>query len=573
MTHTTNDVGTLKSYLIAPRPRFSSLLLLGFIQVSCGNLNSSREANPIRQSDDERFFSDAYFLADNQCDVASRDDQQVGKIQVNRWQDGNLQLVDAHLETTYADFSSSIISNAYSNFHSIKKCEKNGEDKDCSNTTEYLGTPTALGICQSTGAYPRTSFEGIGTAAASLIEQAQQFYLSTDGHRTDHSKNVLLVLPKFEEQVTEVYSDGQRATHSTFETNNLAYSGPNKESDHGIFFIYPKGGSARSQELFGEFNLWEVPFAQIHEVGHHIFHHHAGEFENSAGGTLSAQPFWERLASNLLGQPAIGQLDAWENARDRALLSRLGRSPQVSSYDYWRATNEGFADLFAFYALGGQGNLLAGVTCLEHSREISSGKMIDGSGKILTRFVLDQFEGQINSSFVEPCQDVDFQDIHTLGAIAAYGINRLWDITLKNDSDAKAALLLKWADQLGTTRSAISMDMASANGGGLYPWLKDAALVIKGNRSALSDQECSVLMSVFPAYDELWADQFSCHLEEPISATNISQEETYAVENRRGGPGLLGGSGSNMNAAQPKVEFLTTDQLSATAIQTGSGLL
>ena len=556
MSHPSTRIGAQNLYLIPSLGRIVSLFLLGLLQTSCGDLGTDRQSNSVRQSEDERFFARTYFLADPQCNASSLADQKIDQLQVNRWQDGRLQQVDAKLKATNADFSSDIISEAYYGSHTMHRCAIEGGQKKCDGTVDELENGIPLGVCKSAVAYPRRSFEGIGTAAASLIAKGNQFYKSINGHRPSNSKNLLLVLPKIEEQLTEVFSDGQEATHSTYKSDNLAYRRPNEQFGQGIFFIYPMGGGARSQKLFREFNYWEVPFAQVHEVGHHVFFNHAGSFESHVTETFSLQPLWQKLTSGVLSRSALNQSSTWESAKHRSLLRKLGKEARVTSADYWRSTGESFADLFAFYALNDEERRLAGVTCLERSRAVDSELFMDGSKKLLTQQVLDKFEGRNDFRMIDPCFDTDYQDIHTLGAIVAYGINLLWDVTAEGDRDVQATRLLKWADRLPrAVRLTNGIEMANSSRGGLYPWLKEAALVVKGSRSNLSDKECAVLTNVFAAYNSLWTDEFGCNREQSSYSSDFASQ-TEA----NNGSEFSEVTELDTTSTQPLADFLTTRQ-------------
>jgi len=101
--------------------------------------------------------------------------------------------------------------------------------------------------------------------------------------------------------------------------------------------------------------------------------------------------------------------------------------------------------------------------------------------------------------------------VHMLGAIVAHGVDQVFSamVGATNGRDAamkKAALLLAWADRLGTTvprvgQSNLTFDVL----------VKDALTTAAGGGTRLNAAACAAVRQSFPVYADQWlAGAFTC---------------------------------------------------------------
>jgi len=307
-----------------------------------------------------------------------------------------------------------------------------------------------LKICDATRAYPRASVEGAAKISQKHLSTARQFYDRLPS-KTALPDAALMVLPTVEKTAT---ADDGTVTRTVL-VDNLAYA-PSFGGEP-MFIVFPKSRRAVKQGLWTDVNLWEVPWGLAHEFGHHVFRQHTG-----------------RTGLELV------PIQSFE------LTAAAGPTPD----DYWTAVNEGFADLFAFYTHGAKKGQLRGVDCFETNRDVTEPRFVTGDMKILDATVAAKFAAP-RSGAPANCDKPSFQDVHTLGAVIAHGMDQLFTANGLVDPQAKAEALLGWAERLGTLaegRPASAVTLASML------------------EQALTDgRQCATARTYFPVYAGTWS--------------------------------------------------------------------
>lgn len=178
-------------------------------------------------------------------------------------------------------------------------------------------------------------------------------------------------------------------------------------------------------------NFWQVPVIPSHEYGHHIFNLLSPDSSTSTG--VVANCFGEKLErSNLV------EIDA---AAERTVTVDTVRG----------ALNEGFADLLAYYSLDRDERSTIYVPLLSYNRNVESEHFNIGEAKNFQDRALSRFFS--SSRHTRTTLDVDYQDIHIIGAIFAHRTYRLLDSSVIKE-EAKMEFLLDWARALrGLSRS------------------------------------------------------------------------------------------------------------------------
>lgn len=219
-------------------------------------------------------------------------------------------------------------------------------------------------------------------------------------------------------------------------------------------------------------NLWNVPMVSAHEYGHHLF-------ENLQEGD-HIPPHGH--------SSCIGEVETHTNLKSFRVTSRK---------DVLTAFNEGFSDLVAYYSLTSSERDLTLVRCLEVSRDVASPIFYDGNPKIFDQAALRLFFSTTRSRQL-PCEETNYQDVHTMGAILAYSYNK-FSAGLTNSREEKLAALIEWVKFLG-------FEYRHRSSQGPEEFLRKSfseLLRISASRSNRSFDEnlCQVVDDIFPDLD------------------------------------------------------------------------
>ena len=362
---------------------------------------------------------------------------------------------------------------SFYNFYQRTTCQSQSDSDTC-NDGEVVNSPEHLRICPSEKSFPRNSVEGVGRAALANIGTANRYYDSIPTSSSTLPNSGLLVLPRIE----TVYKDSNKTSVTV---DNLAYAPDFRGMP--TFVIYPKGAKSVREGRWVNVNFWEVPWAIAHEFGHHVFLNHSGVSGNTSG-VFKDLPLY---------RSGLGIV--------------AGEERQITNDDLLVAVNEGFADMFAYYTLGGDPGVTSALDCFQNSRDTGSATFADGTEKILSVDVLSAFTANRTLSSPSTCQSPSFQEVHTIGAIIAYGVDQVFQASLPttqslNTEREKGRMLLIWAQKIGRVYSTLGAD----NSGGKNNLSK---LILEAMKSAapngtMSNAGCQAVRKHFPAFATTW---------------------------------------------------------------------
>ncbi|MBM4252615.1 MAG: hypothetical protein FJ146_11640 [Deltaproteobacteria bacterium] len=362
---------------------------------------------------------------------------------------------------------------SYYNFYQRTTCQSQSGSDACDDG-EVVNSPEHLRICPATKSFPRNSVEGVGRTALANVGTASKFYDSIPTASTTLPHSALLVLPRIE----TVYKDSSKVSVTV---DNLAYA-PNFRG-MPTFVIYPKGSRSVREGRWVNVNFWEVPWAIAHEFGHHVFNNHSG-VSGSTQGIFKDLP----LYGSTLGIVA-------------------GEERQITNDDLLVAVNEGFADIFAYYTLGGDPGVTSSLDCFQKSRDTGSATFADGTEKILSQEVLSAFTASRTLSSPSTCQSPSFQEVHAIGAIIAYGVDQVFQAALPatqslNAEREKGRLLLVWAQKLGRVFRTLGAD--SSGGKNNLAKLILEAMKAAAPNGTMAAAGCQAVRKYFPVYATTW---------------------------------------------------------------------
>jgi hypothetical protein len=301
-------------------------------------------------------------------------------------------------------------------------------------------------MCRANGTYGRDSLESLVLTTQYYTESAYRFYESIEGSRLPGIKKAILVpQPLFKRHYTR--ADG--TTYDKIDVNNASFvSVPATETqaELPVFFIYPTSLKSFAQSPV---NLWEVPFVMSHEFGHHVLNHYIKKTLSLSSLSLAKDGSFE----SIMPMPSRKHPDQYA----------LGLTADTSAPQFaLDGINETFADLFGYFAGGGAKNQLAGVRCLDVSRDPSSAVTAKGSPKGLDKARVDIYEGRASALETTECTEPQYDDEHDIATALGQPIaSFIEDVTPSMSAMGRAEILLTWATKINTlvaTPSNVSLD-------------------------------------------------------------------------------------------------------------------
>lgn len=197
-----------------------------------------------------------------------------------------------------------------------------------------------------------------------------------------------------------------------------------------IIFV-PHGFEIRKTNFSS--NFWQVPVIPSHEYGHHVFNLLSPDSRSSRG--VLTHCFGEKLEKSTLIE-----------------IDSSGER-QIGVDTVRGALNEGFADLLAYYSLDRDERSTIYVPLLSFNRDVESPNFNIGEPKNFQDKALARFFS--SSRAPRSILDVDYQDIHIIGAIFAHRVYKLLESSVIKE-EARMEFLLDWARDLRGLSQSLS---------------------------------------------------------------------------------------------------------------------
>jgi len=336
------------------------------------------------------------------------------------------------------------------------------------NLYQILQPSKYLYICKKYFNYPEETLEDVALSTLYTIDQVYDAYMQTSMNSNKMNQILMELHPLVMKKVTSART-GEEGLYTLVDNASYDYL-------TSTIIIYPQSKTNKQNKTYlNGIPLWKIPFVIAHEFGHHVFHTH---FQKS---NIPLNINLNLLQSHLIDTPYFV-------------------TSKVISYSTL-ALHEMFADLFATYSLSDDIGSIKKLSCFSY-RDVRSkffGNLIDK--KILTDNVIeiysDDTENIKNNEY--DCETPNFKDIHHVGSILAFGLNKLFDdssiIYSKNE---RLKTLLLWADTLDKNYH----DIPKIN---IKAFLIDTIsrfIKILNNQKAINFSQCQTIGSVFPALFE-----------------------------------------------------------------------
>lgn len=276
-----------------------------------------------------------------------------------------------------------------------------------------------FGLCKTEFPFEKNSYQD---AALSIVAPIKAF------EKKFSSLVKQLALPKVKIRTAPRMKRGEK-----YLVNNAFYYSGTQE----ITFLPQGFADSESKTLpFQGKPFWKFPMVSLHEYGHHIFAH---IYKKAAPDTEST--------SELPPSPDSHTEHSALCFDNSSLISSTKNSPankrrSVTKVLAINTINEGFADLFAYYA-DEAARGLEGMGCLSKSRDVRYDSFRSGDRKILTKNALADFFKDEKISYASCSEETNFQDEHMIGAIFARAIYNSLESTHLDDKQ-KIELLIDW---------------------------------------------------------------------------------------------------------------------------------
>jgi hypothetical protein len=284
-----------------------------------------------------------------------------------------------------------------------------------------------LDVCPATNRYYAYSYEGSGLNISYSINRTYNAVKNALPSISLPSVSVE-VAPIIRKDIKFRGGPNNRKHIDGYETDNAYYNSKDKK----ITFL-PQSKTSSLKESNTPY--WQIPMVASHEYGHHIFQ------------TL----ILDNTSSEIKHSGACFQNHT--TMKNSIYKVQGGLRDNTSSFAMG-SINEGFADLIAFYALGKIERKLTAVGCFTQNREVDSPVFGSDQSKAFNNKALRLINTQKTHEADRDCDTPNYQEIHDVGALFAYGANYLISKST-DDKSKKLTIILKWAKKLATEYSEL----------------------------------------------------------------------------------------------------------------------
>jgi hypothetical protein len=285
---------------------------------------------------------------------------------------------------------------------------------------EHNNYSEKLDVCPGTSQYLANSFEGSGLNISYSINKTYDAVVSADPN-ISLSYISVEVAPIKRKDIKYRGGPNNRKHINGYETDNAYY-----DSEEKTITFLPQSKWYKEKE--NNTPYWQIPMVASHEYGHHIFqtlilNNISSEVKHSAACFQN-----HTTIKNMVYKVQGGK----RNNKSRFAMGSM---------------NEGFADLIAFYSLGDNERKLTAVECFTKNREVESPIFASGKSKAFDTNALNLINSAKSYRPDRSCNTPDYQEVHDVGALFAYGVNYLVS-KATTDKSKKLAIILKFAKLL-----------------------------------------------------------------------------------------------------------------------------
>ncbi len=388
--------------------------------------------------------------------------------------DGSLDVV---LES-FNEYNSlnGISGNTIENIYEGQAVQFTIQDKKWSDYN-VLSQGNKINLCKKTRLFPINTFEDSALSVLQTIDQANKYFKSIN-HQNPYRRYILPKTNIYLQQITEykfifTTENEKNTVYLAYETDNAYYD----SRDDSLHF-YPQSEEVRDHYI--TWPLWNIQFTGAHEYGHLIFH----SIISSSKPSFS---IYKSIQKNKNTINTLVEMDLLKYSTDNDSKRDVTFDTAIDGL------SEGFADLFAYYTLN-EHDQLSNVRQFQYQRQIDERYLGYYHNKKLSTKLINDYFSSIKNDYEGT---LDYQDEHIIGAIFAYGINKLLS-TVVNSPQEKGKLLIEW---LGDIENYYKIDK-KLHTPKEYLSISLDYLIKKLNKqkSKLTKSQCKILKDVFRYY-------------------------------------------------------------------------
>ena len=385
--------------------------------------------------------------------------------------------------------------------------------------SDLIGSGVDVFLCQSD--YPANSIEYVAQKVANEISFSYDWYQQTTSKDLDIPEIKLEIHPLMLQDIYIRYSDRAKrflqsaeidldTTPRHIEADSVynAFWSFDRDGDSVISFLpHPKRTSLAISEM--PTPLWDLPFVARHEYGHHVFFHHMSDLLNDPDVDYRGQ---------LADHPTLHTTQKKPEFFSKTLLESKAPVSRIDSFFLLAATNEGFADLFSYYASNETMPGIENAPCMLKTRDPSSANMQGWLtekrwSKAFVNYLFDtnaQPNLRPNHTEDDSCAAFNLGSPHALGAVIAYTVDQVFSssdllVSAKNPNQIKAKLALNWLDRLNR-----ELNMADMGPRPLMAKILSSAFDVVAEDQqdlTLNAKSCRLVDELFSGWQEIWQPQ------------------------------------------------------------------
>ena len=305
-------------------------------------------------------------------------------------------------------------------------------------------------VCKGAGTFSKNSLENAALNIANTISETRKSIINAAPSLKIPPVKIV-VLPSI--TIQKIYTNGPATeasqrnsssdkvsqTRKMYLTDNASWSNINST----ITFLPQSEEFIKASGI--ETPFWELPMVAAHEFGHHVF-----------------DKFFP-LKTEQNEKPELNLPGCFHSEMQEKLLARFtkrmvneDRKRESGGAFAYSSLHEGIGDLISFYALSKGEGSLAGINCMEKSRDVDSDHFGDGTKK---RMNFNAVSIMNSTSYLNKedndCRSPYFQGQHSVGAIFAYNFNKIVSKYTSN-RNSKLELLIKWGQESSTHQKELN---------------------------------------------------------------------------------------------------------------------
>lgn len=329
-----------------------------------------------------------------------------------------------------------------------------------------------LSFCNTDEIHGRYSYEGVGLSSLNSVYDS---YSAINNLGLNINLSPVSVVIGYEKLRMNKYLGGaqDKLQLNYYKADNASYSPLEKE-----LTIYPQSIQSKDDD---NAPLWDYRMVGSHEYGHHVFNELVTKYEKK---DFDHNDF----------EHDISCFASQENYQ-KMMIELFAEDHDNSSTFALRSINEGVADLIAYYTVKEGFNNYKKLECFKSTREVDSFYTWNASKKVFSAEGVELMDSTTRKIHEDPsCDDIDYQEIHSVGSIFAHQLDAFYSKYTK-DRQLKLKYLILWQKKLADEQTTLK----SLNASYFIFHAMELAMKVSLDEmgSSAEDSKCSLMNDAF----------------------------------------------------------------------------